>query len=180
LSTALEPASEVLSPAALDKRFRKPLLSFFFRRTNDWTDAEDLTQQTFLRIHQISNGVSSSSPHTFVFAVASFLLKEHWTRQRTEGATSAGRAGNVEIVAASHQLADEQSPERALLERDELLQALRLLRELGHRTHDIYVMFRVEKMKQGEIADLYGISVSAVRKHIIKAAGYLARKFERP
>jgi RNA polymerase sigma-70 factor (ECF subfamily) len=179
LSTALDTVSEGLSAEALDRRFRKPLTSFFFRRTNDWNDAEDLTQQTFLRLHQIGDAVDPRTPDSFVFAVASFMLKEHWSRQRRENATSAQRAGNVEIASCELPLADGHSPELSLLERDQIGQALKLLEELGPRTRGIYLMFRVERMKHTEIAALYGISVSAVKKHVIKAAAHLARGVER-
>jgi len=161
-------------------RFRKPLLSFFFRRTGDWSEAEDLTQQTFLRIYQISPGAPARGANTFVFAVAGFLLKEHWRRLRLEGATSAARPGNLDVAADLPQLRDDRSPEQVLLNRDSLVEALRLLAELGPRTHDIYVLFRLERMKQKEIAARLGISASAVEKHIVKAATHLARNLGRP
>ena len=180
MSTALDSLPEALSPETLDARFRKPLLSFFFRRTGDRCEAEDLTQQTFLRIYQISHGAPAKGADTFVFAVAGFLLKEHWRRRRGDGATSAARPGNLDAAADLPELRDDRSPEQVLLTRDSLAEALRLLAELGPRTHDIYVLFRLDRMKQKEIAARLGISVSAVEKHITRAAAHLARRLGRP
>jgi len=47
---------------------------------------------------------------------------------------------------------------------------------LPERTRDIFILFRVEKMRQAEIAKRLGVSVSAVEKHVIRAAAHLARR----
>ena len=54
---------------------------------------------------------------------------------------------------------------------------LRALDELGERTRDIFMMYRLEKMKHRDIAALYGITVSAVEKHIAKAGVHLLQTF---
>ena len=42
------------------------------------------------------------------------------------------------------------------------------------------MLYRIEKMKQHEIAALYGLSHGAVEKHLVKAMAYLTERFERP
>jgi RNA polymerase sigma-70 factor (ECF subfamily) len=64
-----------------------------------------------------------------------------------------------------------------LLGKDALADVLRSLDELGERTRNIYVLFRLENMKQKEIAALYGIGVSTVEKHVMKAALHLAVRY---
>jgi RNA polymerase sigma-70 factor (ECF subfamily) len=39
------------------------------------------------------------------------------------------------------------------------------------------MLFRIEKMKQRDISALYGMTVSAVEKHIAKAGVHLSRRF---
>jgi RNA polymerase sigma-70 factor (ECF subfamily) len=55
---------------------------------------------------------------------------------------------------------------------------LKALDELGQRTRDIYVLFRLEAMKQREIAALYGLTVKSVEKHVMRATLHLALRFE--
>jgi len=50
------------------------------------------------------------------------------------------------------------------------------LLQLNERTRDVFVLSRLERMKYAEIAEMYGISVSAVEKHMIKALAHLARR----
>jgi RNA polymerase sigma-70 factor (ECF subfamily) len=47
---------------------------------------------------------------------------------------------------------------------------------LPARTRDIFVLFRLDQLKQSEIAARMGISVSAVEKHVVRAVAHLARR----
>ncbi|MDE2306564.1 MAG: sigma-70 region 4 domain-containing protein, partial [Gammaproteobacteria bacterium] len=44
------------------------------------------------------------------------------------------------------------------------------------RTRDIFVLFRLEHMKQKDIAALYGIAQSTVEKHVMRAVMHLATR----
>ena len=51
------------------------------------------------------------------------------------------------------------------------------LDELGERAKHVFILFRLEGRKQKDIAALYGISVSAVEKHIMAAMLHLMKRF---
>ena len=53
---------------------------------------------------------------------------------------------------------------------------LRSLEELGDMTREIFILFRLENMKQKDIAALYGIGQSTVEKHVVKAVVHLSRR----
>ena len=71
---------------------------------------------------------------------------------------------------------EETSPERVLNSEQELNVVVDALQELSERTRDVFMLDRLEHLKHGEIAGLYGISVSAVEKHVAKAVAHLARR----
>jgi len=48
--------------------------------------------------------------------------------------------------------------------------------QLNERTRDVFVLNRLEQMKNREIAQMLGISESAVEKHMTKALAHLARE----
>lgn len=54
---------------------------------------------------------------------------------------------------------------------------LQALEALGERTRDVFVLYRLEKMKHREIAALYGISVSSVEKYVARATERLSQVF---
>ena len=174
------PSAESLDVSALratmDARFRLPLMSFFLRRTTNRAEAEDLTQEVFVRL------ISSPGPadgidcaEAFVFRVATNLLIDR-SRLRSRslrcGFPPADKSDQARQF--SRDLVEDREPERVLLGQESLIEVLRLLEGLGERTRDIFVSFRLENIKQREIAALYGIGHSTVEKHVMKAARHIA------
>lgn len=163
LSIPVHPELESYGPAELDRRFRGPLMRFFLRRVGDHAEAEDLTQQVFVRI---LGRAASAAPAPLVFRIAANLLKDH-------GRSGARRGRLFSVVDAavdSPSAAEDLTPERVLAGREELERTLAVLEKLGPRTRDIFILFRLEKMSHADIAARLGISRSAVEKHVMKAA----------
>jgi len=160
--------------ARLDSCYRKPLMSYFLHRARDRQDAEDLTQEVFLRILRRGDSVPLENAEVFLFSIAGNLLRDRARRKdthRTTGHASLDAPGfnfnNSGLL--SDALVEDRGPERVLLSQESLAEVLCALDELGERTRDIFMMYRLEKMKHRDIAALYGITVSAVEKHIAKA-----------
>jgi len=170
-----------VSQDELDRRWRAPLMVFFGRRLGSRQEAEDLTQETFVRLIRTASTTEEQTldakPGSYVFTVASNLLRDHARKTRTHH--SAAHC-SIEDASASPELGliDDIEPERVLLGEERLKLALEALDELGERTADIFILVRMEKMKQREVAALYGISVSAVEKHLAKAMAHLAASFD--
>ncbi|MDP3749281.1 MAG: sigma-70 family RNA polymerase sigma factor [Phenylobacterium sp.] len=163
-----------LRKAEIDTRFRRPLMSFFLRRVDDRAEAEDLTQQVFLRLVQGAEREDVANPAAFVFRVATNLLRD---RRRSSARRGEQVAIDEDFVSQFHGVCVEDStPERVLLGRESLAEVLRTLDELGERTRDIFILFRLENMKQQDIATLYGCSRSTIEKHVMKATLHLALK----
>ena len=161
----------------LAARFRRPLITFFLRRIKDRSLAEDLTQDVLLKVVRACERGQIERADSYVFKVAINLLRDHRRR--------ALRAGPslflpIEEDADGHlqtQLVEAISPERVLLSEDSLADVLRSLEELGELTRNIFILFRLENMKQKDIAALYGIGQSTVEKHVVKAVLHLANRY---
>lgn len=162
---------------ALNARFYAPLMSFFLRRVRDRSDAEDLTQEVLVRVIGAADAGKIEHPDAFVFKVAANLLRDRqrqWVRRQCSTSVPIDPALFDEL---EHELVEELSPERVLLGKDMLADVLRSLDQLGERTRDIYVLFRLESMKQKDIATLYGIGLSTVEKHVMKATLHLTVRY---
>ena len=170
---------KITTPSAGDHlaaRFSAPLLSYFLRRVRDRAQAEDLVQDALLRVIRASECEVIEHPESYVFKVAANLLKDsrrHAVRHPTItcAAVEEDAAGEVEET-----LVDERSPERVLDGETSLAQVLQALGELGELTRNVFVLFRLEHMKQKDIAVLYGIAQSTVEKHVMRAVLHLARR----
>ncbi|ATQ44609.1 RNA polymerase sigma factor [Caulobacter mirabilis] len=162
-------------PAAVYRRLREPLLRFFGRRVGDRAEVEDLTQQVFMRLLGARETETIENIDAFAFRIATNLLHDrgraHVRRPEVvQDFTAPGAEGTRHLV-------EDISPERVFVGRETLGEVLATLDELGERTRDIFVLFRIEKMKQRDIAALYGIGQSTVEKHVMKAVLHLTRKY---
>jgi len=160
----------------LDQRFHGPLMAFFMRRVHDHALAQDLTQETLLRVIAFQQLRQVVQPESFVFTIATNLLRD---LKRLHAKVNPHDFIPIDDATASElerQLVEDISPERVLLGAESLNDVLRTLNELGKRTRDIFVLFRVERMKQKDIAALYGISQSTVEKHVMRATSHLAAR----
>jgi len=158
----------------IDRRWRSTLVSFFLRRVRDRSDAEDLTQETFARaIHRLSSS-QRTNIRSYLFTVGSNLLRDRARRAAThhldEHESLSSTTANISA------LTEDRSPERVLLARESLQEAISALAELDERTRDIFILFRLENMRHREIAAIFGISVSAVEKQVVKATAHLAAR----
>jgi RNA polymerase sigma factor (sigma-70 family) len=172
--SALHPAeTSDLAPRELDARFRQPLMTYFLNRIGDRAEAEDLTQQTFLRLLRDDRSAVSNS-RAFVFRVAANLLLDR-ARDRSRRGRDRSYSLDDETVVA-FPLADPLNPERILLARDGVAQVVAALNDLGEVTRDIFMLFRFEHMRQKDIAHRLGMSQTAVEKQIMRATLHLLRK----
>jgi RNA polymerase sigma factor (sigma-70 family) len=73
---------------------------------------------------------------------------------------------------------EELDPDRVVQARHTLAVILRALNELPDRTRNIFMLFRLENMKQREIADMLGLSVRTIEQHVIRASVYLRQRLE--
>ena len=164
---------------ALYAEFRRPLLSFFLRRVKDAAEAEDLTQEVFSRLLRERRGDGITDAKGYVFRIALNLLRDRARRESVRSATllSDVHAGRVSNLVA--ELVEDRHPERVLLAKDEAGRVVRALSALSERTRDMYVLFRLENIKQRDIALLYGLSQSTVEKEVMRATLHLALWLER-
>jgi RNA polymerase sigma-70 factor (ECF subfamily) len=151
-------------------------MSFFMRRIRDRTQAEDFTQEVLLRVIRASHTDAIERADSFVFKVAMNVLRDFLRRARRNGHAILVPLDVVLADDVNTLLVEDVSPERVLLGRDSLDEALRALDELGDRTRNIFVLFRLENMKQKDIAAYYGIAQSTVEKHVVKAVLHLAAR----
>jgi RNA polymerase sigma factor (sigma-70 family) len=164
--------------AELDQSFRHALISYFVRRVGDRAEAEDLTQEVFLRVLRHSKDIDPTTAKAFVFVAAGNLLRDRARRSVTRQKHAHTPLDDLEHHEI-HELREEISPERVLVGRETLKAVLLALDGLNQRTRDIFVLYRIEKMKQHEICALYGLSHAAIERHLVKAMTYLNERFER-
>src|SRR3546814_13743272 len=65
--------------------FREPLLGFFLRRVHNRAEAEDLTQDVFVRLIRAGRSDRIENPNAFVFNIPTNLLRYRGREARRAG-----------------------------------------------------------------------------------------------
>lgn len=162
----------------LDRSFRGPLVAYFLKRVKSRNEAEDLTQEVFVRLLNHPDKNNGQTIEGYVFTIAANLLRD---RAKSVAAAVQKQAQSFNALdekdAFSANLIEDRNPERVLVGRQTVQDVLEALAELGERTRDVFILARLENVQHREIAAMYGISVSAVEKMMMKAMAHLGAKF---
>jgi RNA polymerase sigma-70 factor (ECF subfamily) len=153
-------------------QYRPALISFFRRRCKNLAQAEDLAQDVILRTLDRQWGTVEEAKG-YVFRTAANLWCDQQRRQIALGGTELRWDENI-----VSDVSGGISIERVLLSEEELHRVDAALLQLSERTRDVFVLNRLEQMKNSQIATMLGISESAVEKHMTKALAHLARQFD--
>ena len=166
-----------LSPMAeLHARFRAPLHAFFLRRLGDPAAAEDLTHDAFVKLLAAAERDKVEDSGSLLFKIAGDLLTDRYRKSRRRRGASLADVDVAPVSPLTLEFVETRDPERLVLARERIAAATRALNELSERTRTIYVLFRLENMKQRDIAALFGVSKSTVEKEIVKAGLHLTKR----
>lgn len=131
--------------------------------------AEDYLHSAFLRLEAYRTRSAVRNPEALLLKIAANMAVDDERHERVK----------AEVGQSVHDLAnlmDLEPLQDEVLEAQGRLDRVRAgLEELSPRTRRIFLMHRIDGMKYREIAAELDITVSAVEKHIAKAALFLAR-----
>ncbi|MGA0599221.1 RNA polymerase sigma factor [Caulobacter sp. KR2-114] len=135
------------------------------------------TQETFVRLVASIEREQPEDPEAFVFKVATNLLRDRGRKAVARGGVALRDVDQNLVSEVTREFLEDRNPERVLLARTEVADVMKVLDELGEKVRDVYLLHRLEGLKHKEIALLYGVSVSAVEKYVMKAILHLATRF---
>lgn len=152
---------------------------FGLRLTGDPSDAEDLTQETFLRAyrswHTYTRGTSARS-WLFTIARNAFLRGRETAGRRQESFSSELNA-DIESLAAARELGEVQNedPERRFFDSflDEEVDAA--INRLPEEFRDAVVLSDLEGLSYNEVAEVLNIPVGTVKSRLYRGRRLLAR-----
>ncbi|MDM3886267.1 RNA polymerase sigma factor [Pseudomonas sp. BCRC 81390] len=156
MSSAQSPHADLVG--TLYRDHRSWLLAWLQRSMACRQRAEDLSQDTFVRLLGRAQLDTPREPRAFLAAVAKGLLFDHFRRAALEQAYLAELALLPE--------AEQPSPEVQHLVLEDLKAIDRLLGKLSSKARAAFLYNRLDGMGHAEIAERLGVSVSRVRQYI--------------
>ncbi|WP_050577338.1 RNA polymerase sigma factor [Pseudomonas cremoricolorata] len=148
---------------------REALQAYLARQFGNVGVAEDLTQETWLRVASRTLGAHIGNPRAYIFRIARNLGMDLYRRQ------SLGIELQLDPLAVE-QIADARiDPAHNLEQRRELERLVQVLDELPPRCREVFILCRVEGLDHQQIAERLNISKSTVVSQMVKAMQRLER-----
>jgi len=171
---------------ALMQRHQKTVHRFIYRHLQNESDAEELTQETFVRAFL---KIGSFSPRarfsTWLFQIALNLCRDRsrskaWRQATVTFSVSDSRPGTE----ASDRLSDTDlrgtgaTPDENAMRREDLRRLESAIRALPHKLRSALVLTAVEGRSQAEAAELLHTTVKGVETRLCRARSLLAKALD--
>jgi RNA polymerase sigma-70 factor (ECF subfamily) len=149
--------------------FSRPIFNFILRLIGSVSEAEDLTQDTFLKVY--SQLEKLRQPSQFRFWIYRIARNEVYQRLRQAKRTSLASLDDEE--AGYHEFLSDDSaspnPERRLLSSEMGQVVGRTLQAMRPKYRDVFVLAVFEKISYQEISRIVGRSLLSVKTDIYRA-----------
>lgn len=159
------PISHLLKALVAD---RTGIASSVYGRVRDAATAEDVMQDTWLKIAGLQSEARIENPGAFVRSVARNAAIDYLRKERRRSVI------DEEVQSLLWETEDDLSPERILMGREAIAAALQAIESLPSQSRRIFFMNRFDGKTHRDIAAELGISEPAVYYHIRRVLEHLA------
>ncbi|MBT7952705.1 MAG: RNA polymerase sigma factor [Gammaproteobacteria bacterium] len=141
----------------------KSLTSFFMRHVHSRENADDLTQEVFLRMVKRKGLEKLENPVGFMFRTATNLLTDDHRRRKA-------RVHDLQVPYNDDDIVSEMPDQERYVLSEEIRNSLQCaFNELKPKQKEALSLHRFEGLTYSQIANRMGVSVSMVEKYISQA-----------
>jgi RNA polymerase sigma-70 factor (ECF subfamily) len=141
------------------------LRAWLSRRSLGGLEIDDVIQETYTRLFQAETIAHVHDAKSYAFQVAGSVVIDHLRRMKVVSISSVPGLDYLEVVS------EEPSPERQVIDRDELQRLAEMIARLPGKIRDVFTLRRVHGLSQREVAARLNLAESTVEKHM--ARGFL-------
>lgn len=163
--------------AILVRRYEKPLYGYLRRMLGNGADAEDVFQDTFLRVHQHAGRYRRGAPfRPWVYKIATNLCRDRLRKRRRHPQLSLDRpaGSDADRPPPLDRVEDRRSgPEQVARKAEATVRLQEALAELPEKHRAVFLMARYDDMPYDEIARSLQVPVGTVKSRMNKAVHFL-------
>ncbi|MDD9974185.1 MAG: RNA polymerase sigma factor [Candidatus Poribacteria bacterium] len=146
-------------------RYEMSLLNFFYRRVGSWETAQDLMQETFIRVHAHLGTLRDRKKFSsWMFSIAKQLIATHIRENRRSIETAP-----IDEIFETYTIEPEhRSPIESIIAEEQMKIVRALAKRLPESERSAFEL-RLNNMTLGEIAETLDISPSATKVRLHRA-----------
>lgn len=149
--------------AELMKRWKQPLMGYYYRQGNGVEGSEELLQEVFVKIWKTRHYRVQAKFSTWMYRVAQHVLIDHWRKQGRRPAMV-----NAEAVLAATE-DNALSIEERTLQQEREQQLYGALQHLSAAQRQVIILSKFQQLKYSEIGEIMGWSESNVKVQVFRA-----------
>lgn len=173
------PLDEAAFESLVDSHYRRTY-SLIFRMVRNESDAADLTQETFVRIHRALPCLRETAAQSaWIRRIATNLCLDFLRRRNAAPAMSSldARPSDDSEALLSWDVADPTSePDRLYSNKERLAVLYRAIESLPDDYRLVIFMHHIEELRVDEIADSLGVPAGTIKSRLSRARRELHRK----
>jgi RNA polymerase sigma-70 factor, ECF subfamily len=146
----------------LVKRWKNPLVNYFYRQLRDQEVSEDLTQEVFIRVWKADKYEAKAKFSTWLYRLAYHLLVDHYRKQKRQPPQEPEVLLETEPATAI-------SPESQTLLKDQQAQIEGALRKLPAAQQNILILSKFQDLKYSQIAEILNCPANRVKVNVFRA-----------
>jgi RNA polymerase sigma-70 factor (ECF subfamily) len=159
----------------LVERYRRPLFGYLFRMLGDAAEAEDVFQETFLRVvKHLPRFEEGRRVRPWVYAIASNLVKNVYRSRKYREKTSLDQEGPEGEPLSGRLAAVSASPDEGAQTAETAVLVREAVERLSPTGRDALVLFYYQGLAYEEIAQVLEVPLGTVKSRIHNALGKLA------
>lgn len=162
----------------LVKKYEKQVYNFAYRLTGNYDDANDVAQDSFLRVfNAIGTFRGDSSFTTWLFRITTNVFLDARKRAKAHPQSSLDEYLDLEESSVSRQVEDTSPSPEALteeVERGEILE--KAIRSLPEYQRAMVVLYHTEQKSYEEIAEVMNLPIGTVKSRLNRARLALKEK----
>lgn len=156
------------------REYQHPIYNYLLRMTQNRAEAEDLTQETFIRIHRsLATFRGESSLATWLYRIATNVSFDHFRRNATQQAKTALPLEETEPDRAWVVDETPASPEQLAAQSEMSACVQEFIQHLPPTYRAVLVLHDLQGLKNREIADVLDCSLNMVKIRLHRARNKL-------
>ena len=135
------------------------LRNFIYYKCGDIGQAEDIVQESFVKLWRNCAKVLFEKAKSYLYTVAKNIFLNEVAHKK------------VVLQHRVHLVSDRtnETPEFLLEEQEFMVKLKKAIADLPEKQREVFLLSRIDKKKYSEISDIVGISVKAVEKRMSQA-----------
>lgn len=158
-------------------KYGKDLYSFCCYLTYNKIEADDLYQDTFLKVMELGKLDEAKNPKSYLLSIAVRLWKNSYRKQQRRSRHVASNSID-ELEEDGCLKALEQSPESELIQKEQQKKVRNVVQQLPEKLQIVALLYYMEDRKVADIAKILHVPQGTVKSRLHKARKLLREKLE--